>query len=282
MKCLSTYGLGLFVLVSSASLFTTRVYAQPTGNSTDAIEDEQRRQDNRDRLYKEFEPKYVAPTEEPPEEKNRDLAFDLSFGTLFPMAVSAQGLFEIMETYQVSLDIGYMPQPYVLLMNDVVQQYAGYNDKTKELINNGIQNSFFLRLSGGVKVWKGLEIFGGYTAMALGGSVSTWDTVEAALGRSFDRTGLPDVNAPMKSQLHGFHLGVGYQMFLVENLFLRLQATYFQVLTSKTTVDLSTRNIDGQRTINEASAALDQYLNDIYTRYVKLPVIGAFIGFRFD
>jgi hypothetical protein len=60
----------------------------------------------------------------------------------------------------------------------------------------------------------------------------------------------------------------------------RAEISYFQLVYSHTWI--ATTPARGAMAVEQASAALDAYLDDIVSTYVKTPTLSLFVGYRFE
>jgi hypothetical protein len=216
----------------------------------------------------------------PADEVRPHVIWDLGAGTTLPLCLCASGMAELEGRILLGVDIGWMPRPYVDLMDGTVMAFGGWDQATADLVADSLQSSVIVRISGGWRPFAahGFEVLVGYTLASLGGGVSKADTIEAVTGRQFDPDTPRDV--PISSQLHAFHLSLGWRFALRPHLGMRVAVGYLQAFASKTTIDRTGRTIREDDAIRAVEAALDDYLDRAYTTYVKAPVVSVTASYR--
>lgn len=222
----------------------------------------------------------IMPAKARAQEEVRPVSFEVGVATQVPLSWSVQGTLNI-HRFFLSGDIGWVPSLYSSTINGVARTFGAYNAATEELINQSISNSGLLRLTGGWNPFGGFEIFGGYSLLTLGGSVSGLDTIEAATGRQFDRSQIPDSQIPLKFGMQAFHVGLGWKFEIMDDLFLRFNLAYYQVFASSASVDAKLSNPEAQRVIDDVEATVSRHLDNIVTHYIKMPVLGLSLSYRF-
>lgn len=208
-------------------------------------------------------------------------AIDVGVGTVLPVYIGGQVVAELPHRVLVSGEVGWMPGPYVDLINATAKAFNAYDDVTADVIASAIQNSLVLRPSVGWRPFRksGFEVMGGYTLVLLGGSVSAVEAIEAATGQATGVQGGAQI--PMSSSIHAFHLTVGWSWVLDEHWVLRGTVGYLHIFASSTSLDVTSNRAQVQEAYDALEAALDAYLNDIFTSYVKTPTLGLTVNYRF-
>jgi hypothetical protein len=126
----------------------------------------------------------------------------------------------------------------------------------------------------------GLEILAGYTLLVLSEDIGGIDIVKNAVRRANSSvTGDEDVD--LSSTIHGFHVTLAYSWLLAEHLALRASLGYMQAIASSTTIEAPAIEQREPTEFRLLAAALDRYLDDKYTTYVKLPTLGLTLNYRF-
>ena len=206
---------------------------------------------------------------------------DAGAGTAVPLSAGAQATLELPWRALAQVELGWMPPPYLDLINAAVVAAGGYTDDDAAIIAGALRNSLVLRLSLGARPLRrrGLELLAGYTLAMLGGGLSASDGIELATGASFE--GNADVDVPIHSKLHAFHVGAGWRWDLAHRLRLRAHVAYVQCVASSTGIDLAARRPGGDAAIGRVEQALDHYLAGLYTTYLKAPVASVALAYRF-
>jgi len=209
-------------------------------------------------------------------------AVDLSFGTAVPISIGTALQVEFPRRLLGADQVGGLPGGYVDLINAVVVAAGGYDSTTASIIRQAIQRSFVLRVSAGWRPFKrrGFEFRGGYTLAALGGGVSAVEAIELATGQDLD-AGADEADIPLRSATHSFHIDLGWRWVIREHFLIRTSLGYLQTVAATTTVEHDAAGPARTRALTKAEAALDTYLGDLLTTYVKAPVISLQLGYRF-
>jgi hypothetical protein len=186
---------------------------------------------------------------------------------------------------QLRAELGWLGTPYLEAIDGVLFEVGAYGsgasaEATSELIRAGLNNSFAGRFGLGMRPFSeyGFEAFAGYAVNALGGSLSATQAIEAVTGKEFpsDSSAL---EANVASTLHHVHVGVGWRWVVAESFVIRASLGYLQTVASATSVSIEGRR--GERDLAEISAATDAYLDDLYTTWVKAPVVDLGVSYRF-
>jgi len=174
-----------------------------------------------------------------------------------------------------------MPHAYGSAINGLVRQFGAYDEQVGELVDAALDQAIVVRVSGGWRPFPsaGFEITGGYTFISLTGSVSP-SAVAEVLGDS-DAAALTSLmlsdDISLNSQLHNFHVALGWRWVAFDHLVIRANLGYTQTLGSSSSVD-----IPGQPALTEqANPQVDTVLNGIYKSYSKLPFVAVSAGYRF-
>ncbi|MEO0811699.1 MAG: hypothetical protein AAFY60_02470 [Myxococcota bacterium] len=211
---------------------------------------------------------------------------DAGLVTAVPVHVGAQVQVDLPHYLLLRLELGWMPPPYVDLINAGAQAFDAYGDETAELIRDGIQNSLILRASVGGRPFpdRNLEISGGYTLATLGGSAAAVEVVEAVFEQEINAPFLQDVGSvDLESTIHAFHADIGYRWKLSDDWIVRGSVGYVHVLSSDTTALVTTNEGTGRNGASTTvqSPALENYLDGLYTTYVRSPVLSVSASYRF-
>lgn len=209
-------------------------------------------------------------------------AVDLSLGTAVPISVGGALQVEFPHRLLGAIELGGLPGGYVDLINAVVVAAGGYDSLTAGIIRQAIQKSFVMRLSAGWRPFKrrGFEFRGGYTLAALGGGISAVEAIELATGEDL-QAGQNAADIPLHANTHSFHVDLGWRWVIREHFLIRTSLGYLQTVAATTTVERDAGGPARARALDKAEAALDSYLGDLLTTYIKAPVISLQLGYRF-
>ncbi|MEO1171345.1 MAG: hypothetical protein AAFX94_04735 [Myxococcota bacterium] len=216
---------------------------------------------------------------------DESFSVDAGVGTAVPVHVGSHVQVDLPHNFLVRLELGWMPPGYVDLINEGAQAFDAYGDQTAELLRDGIQNSLIFRASVGGRPFsfdRNIEVSGGYTVATLGGSAAAVEVVEAVFEREIQAPFLQDVgDVDLESTLHALHLDIGYRWELDEHWLLRTSIGYVHVVDSSTQALVTSNSGPGNSTVTTRSPQLERYLDDLYTTYVRAPVITVSGAYRF-
>lgn len=228
----------------------------------------------------------VAPPPAPPADNSEDEApsapfFDLALGTYVPLSIGGQASLELPGRLLLQLDVGWMPPAYGSAINGIVQAAGGYDAAIGQIVDSALEDAIVVRVSGGWRPFPsaGFEILGGYTHVSLSGSVSP-QAVADVVGGDFAgqvASQLVTSNVDVSSQLHNFHVGLGWRWVAWDHLVIRASLGYTQTVGSATSVE----SPDSPEAAALANPVIDTEMSKVYEDYVKLPVVGVSGGYRF-
>lgn len=206
---------------------------------------------------------------------------DVALSTQVPLSIGVLASVELPARLMLQLDVGWMPPGYGAAINGLVKSFAGYDDGIGRLIDQSFDDAVVVRAAGGWRPFPsaGFELFGGYTFVGLNGSVAPEDVASVVGGEFASQVAqqLLTEEVDIASQLHNFHVGLGWRWVAFDHLVIRTNVAYMQTLASSTTVETPQNPSAG--TI--ASPIANQVLGDAYETYVKMPVFGLSAGYRF-
>ena len=207
--------------------------------------------------------------------------FDLMVGTQVPLSVGAIAALELPGRILLSGELGWMPRAYGSAINGVVSSLGAYNDNVRDLVDGTLEDALVVRISGGWRPFPsaGFEMFGGYTHIALSGSVSPQTIAGIAGGEVAQLVAAQGLSQDVlvSSGLHNFHVGLGWRWVAFDHLVIRASIAYTQTLASSSSVE--TPDVPELGTL--ATPFIDKELDTIYGDYVKLPLLGLAAGYRF-
>ena len=223
---------------------------------------------------------HVRPACAEPDDSSR-MHLDVGAGSHVPLLVGAEATLELPSRLLFQTEIGWMPRPYVALINTSLVELGAYDDTTATLIESALGNSMIVRLSAGYRPFAraGFEVFAGYTLAVLGGGLSGREVIEAVSTRELP----PDADReiPLHSTTHSLHAGLAWRFLVNPRLVIRVSLSYFQTVASSSGIDVTARTQAGANAVAEIDAEIDAYLDDIYTTYVKAPLVGVIAAYRY-
>ena len=199
-------------------------------------------------------------------------ALDVAGGTSLPVDIGASLTAELPARVLLDFRIGYMPNAYIGLINDLAESFDWYDEVTARIIEAAVDDSLVLRFGGGFRPVGGLEIMGGYTLVTAGGGITVDDLLQTATGRRFNSARTEDV--PIEATLHAVHVSVGARFVFLERLVLRFAFEWTHTFASDFRIDYP-RNAS-------AAGAAEAYLEDLMRRYGFTPATNRLqLGYRF-
>lgn len=197
---------------------------------------------------------------------------ELGAGTSVPIAVGAEGTLRFSRHLDLDLGLGLMPASYVDLINASATALDGYDDATARVVSAALDHAVVVRLGAAIRPLPiPLALHGGYTLARGSGSVTgamAIAAVEEVTGQDLHAELPGDV--PLDATVHMFHVGASWRFQLDDRLLLRVSLEYTQPFDSTTRLDVPAMD----PRVARASALLDAHMDDIYSTYVKAPVLG--------
>ncbi|MEO7330867.1 MAG: hypothetical protein ABI193_19995, partial [Minicystis sp.] len=221
----------------------------------------------------------------PPKDNTDGPAVDLALVSQLPLMIGGQATFELPYRILLQGELGALPPAYVNALDGALVAAGTYDSTTSSLVRDGLKNSLVARLSAGVRPFSGhgFELMGGYTLMSLGGGISARDAIAAAAGMSLPAS-IPDGVVTVSTTIHNVHVGVGWRWVIADHFVIRASLAYLQSLSSSSHVEVPAAVAalpEVSARLPAVSQALDTRLNDTYTKYGKIPVLGLSMGYRF-
>jgi hypothetical protein len=227
-----------------------------------------------------------APVEapRPPRREPPPVAFDVAFVTDAPLLMGGQLALEVPYRFLFQVEAGAMPDFFVNAIDGVFVTSGVYGQSTSDLIHEDLGTPFVLRLSTGWRPFTdhGFEILGGYTLTTLSAMVPASQAL-GALGMALP-AGIPDEPIGLSSVIHSFHVALGWRWVVADHFLVRASLGYMQGVASATHVDVPaayTSMPGSAPIIRQASDTIDRALDDGFKTYVKLPIVGLGVGYRF-
>jgi hypothetical protein len=220
----------------------------------------------------------------PLEEEPPALGADLGVVVEVPLMFGAQGTLELPYGFLIQGEAGVLPEFAIDAVDGALRGSGAYDATTSDMVRGSLGNSLVLRLSGGIRPFPeaGFEMLGGYTVVALGGGVDARAAVAAAGGAL--PSNVPDGEITLSTTVHCFHFSLGWRWILADHFLIRASLGYVQSVGSSTSVHVpSSWSSDPTvaTAVAVASPVIDAKLDDVLTTYVKLPVLGLSLGYRF-
>ncbi|MFO0758184.1 MAG: hypothetical protein U0359_16935 [Byssovorax sp.] len=235
-------------------------------------------------------PAPLAPTAQPdaaapPPDASDGPAVDIAVVSQLPLMIGGQATFELPYRILLQGELGALPPAYINALDSVLVSAGTYDSTTSSLVRNGLKNSLVARFSAGIRPFAkhGFELSGGYTLASFGGGVSARDAVAAVAGISLPSS-VPDGDIAVKTTIHNVHATIGWRWVIADHFVIRASLGYLQSLSSSSHVEVpsAVSSIPEVATrLPQVNQALDTRLNDTYTKYGKMPLLGLSLGYRF-
>lgn len=224
--------------------------------------------------------------EKPLPKQDSGLHLDLGAATDYPISMGGLATMEVPGRLLFSLGLGFMPQPYASSIDALLVAVHAYDNSVSQLVREALSSSFVLRASGGWRPLRdhGLELYGGYTLITLGGSANPVDVVNTVLAESGspDRISGSYPNASVALTLHNVHATIGWRWLLAnDHLVVRAALSYMQCLAASANVSLPTVSGASPQMTEGVSQALGAFIAPYLTTYGKAPVASLSASYRF-
>lgn len=224
-------------------------------------------------------------TTKPREDRPSGTAFDVAVVTQLPLMIGGQMTLELPYRLLLQGELGVLPPAYVNALDSALVSTGTYDSTTSTLVRNGLKNSLVARLSAGWRPFPkhGFEMMAGYTLASMGGGVSAKQAVAAVAGLSIPDS-VPDQEVTVRTTIHNVHVSLGWRWVIADHLVIRASLAYLQSVSSSSHVEVPAAIgaiPEVSARLPQVNEALDTRLNDTYTKYGKLPVLGVSMGYRF-
>ncbi len=215
------------------------------------------------------------------ESERAPLGWELSAGTRFPLEIGIEGALEVPYGFTAHLGLGFMPRLYRNAINETAVGFGWYDDTDAAVVAAALEDAFLISPTLGWRPppLRALEVYAGYTVAFAGGSVTRAEAEDVA-GEELPGGGAVS-EVPLSGTVHAFQVGVAYQIALRDHLSLRLSLAYFQIVGSGTSLDVEAPGAQAQRVVNRVETRVDDYVRDLLTTYVKSPLFGLAVVWRF-
>lgn len=210
-----------------------------------------------------------------PRRADDPVALDIALATHIPISLGLEANLALPLGLLLRAHFGFVPEPYVGLINDVGTGIGAYDAEVAQLVDESGGNAFVMRLSGGIRPAPGygFEILAGYT-MISGNADVTVRAFEQATGQT-----LPGMSSiRVGATLHCFHVEMGWSALVWDHLVIRGSLGWVHTLGAEGRVDVP----DELR--NRAGGRIEEIETDVreaLTSYGFSPELRIAIGYRF-
>ncbi|WP_236607343.1 hypothetical protein [Sandaracinus amylolyticus] len=217
------------------------------------------------------------PMVEPPRREPFPIGLDLAIATQVPLTVGVEANIELPLGLLIRGHLGFMPEPYLGLMNDVVHGIGAYGDEIASLVDRSGSNALVVRVSGGIRPVPGygFEILAGYTRIGAETRVGI-DDFEAAVGQTMRYPGLDEVG--IDAELHMLHVELGWSALVWDHLVIRGSIGWAHTLGASTSIVVP----DEVRGLApEMFDDIERDVEDALETYGFTPQLSFAVGYRF-
>lgn len=216
-----------------------------------------------------------------PARRARPFAADVTATTLVPLSVGPELSIELPGRVLVNAHLGWMPELYSDAITGVLEDAGVYDGAVGALVDGAFQGASTWRLGVG---WRplasaGLELGASYVRTEMDGATTTAEIVRLvppALAEQIEeQTG--NIGLALDSRLHQLMLGVGWRWLVADRLVIRASLSYLQAFDSRSEIEIESF----PSLTRAAEPFVNGMLHDHYMQYVKIPVVGLGVGYRF-
>jgi hypothetical protein len=208
-------------------------------------------------------------------------ALDLSAATWVPLSVGPELAFELPGRVLAQVHLGWMPELYSHTLTNVLEDAGVYDRQVGDLVDGAVQGATTWRVAAGWRPFEsaGLELAVGYAHVALDGATRTSELIPFVPPDVADELNaeVGDIGINLDSSIHHFTIAAGWRWLIADHLVIRANVGYLQAFASHSTLD-----IEGRPDLTSLAApTVESVLHDHYMRYIKIPVVGLGVGYRF-
>lgn len=204
-----------------------------------------------------------------------------AFGTDFPLEVGGGLRAEMPYGLEIQGTVGFLPEAYSDVANDVGQQFGDYDDVTARLIDQTLQDALVFRgLVGWHPFGGGFFVQVGYSHIGVTGEVNLRDLASSFLPGS-GLGGLLPGNSLVNgdASIEQFQGLVGYEWEVGGGLLVRGALGFVYTFSASTHLDVA--RLDLPDPADRLIAEGEDYVSSIFTDYFHVPTASIEIGYRF-
>ncbi len=214
-------------------------------------------------------------------DRHHPFALDLSAATWVPLSIGPELSVELPGRVLAQLHVGWMPELYSQTLTDSLEGAGVYDAQVSALVDGALQSATTWRLAAGWRPFAahGLELGVGYMHVALDGATRTRELLPLVPPDVAERLDaeLGDVGINLDSSIHHVTLAAGWRWLVADRIVIRASVGYMQAFASNSTLE-----IESFPELTSLSApTVEAVLHDHYMRYIKTPVVGLGVGYRF-
>lgn len=195
-----------------------------------------------------------------------------------PVQVGGRLVVETPRRLRAGTSVGYLPGPYVDVINELLVSTEVYSQETADLIKIALQNSLLWRAHVG---WRPVADLGtyvelSYTWMGLGGGVSGETDLTSGTELSPPVSGT-EAEFNLDSSIHMAGVEAGYVWEWDSGLTLRAGMGIAVTLDANFTAEAR----GGEAGKEQVEKAAKDYLDSVFERWVHPPYVALAVGYRF-
>lgn len=203
------------------------------------------------------------------------VGFDLAIATHVPISLGVEANLVLPLGFLLRGHFGFMPEPYVGLINGVATGLGAYDSSVAALVDRSAGNAFVMRLSAGMRPVPGygFEVLAGYTMIRANAQVPV-EEFEQATGQSMP--GMEGVG--LGATLHAFHVEMGWSALVWDHLVIRASIGWVHTLGAEAGIDVP------QAIRDRAGGRIEEIEGDVrenLTTYGFSPELRVGVGYRF-
>lgn len=200
---------------------------------------------------------------------------DVGLATELPTDVSLRVVGELPSRLRLGGSVGWMPGPYLDLVQGVAVGAGWYDESVATLIDAALHNALVFRVELGARPFADLGLYGdaGYLLAALGGGLAPPETVELAVGQAAEG----EVQA--SATAHMLSLRLGYDLVVAESIV--LGPTLGGVFTLGAGAQVNRAGgLGGRGSQGPAEEAAAELIAQMLRSYVHSPTLGLRVMWR--
>jgi len=215
----------------------------------------------------------------------KSFGLDLSAATWVPLSVGPELVVEFPGRLLLQAHLGWLPELYSQTLSDSLEEADVYGADVGHLVDGAVRGATTWRLAAGWRPFEraGLELTVGYAHVAVDGGTSTGEIIPLVpidvaeqIAEELGDLGV-DIGIDLDSSIHHFTIAAGWRWLIGDHLVVRANLGYLQAFASS-----STLNIEGSPELSAlAEPTVEAVLHEQYIRYIKVPLVGLGIGYRF-
>ena len=208
---------------------------------------------------------------------------DLLAGTEFPIEVGATVPAELPYRLRLDAGVGWMPEPYVEVVNDIVIELGGWDEPTGDLITSVLKDSLVLDFRAGWRPFpkEGFFFMGGASYVTLGAAATTEELLVALTGAELPRNGvfLDNRGYVATSSLTMLSVEFGWDIVVKDHWVIRpsLGGRFTVNATASMEPDFDARADELYETLGDEAEA---WLIENEEAWVHAPYVGVKVGYR--